>query len=510
MNNKKFLILFFSILIIGLFLRIFPLFGNNFYFTMDQGNDAVHVREILNRHQVLLTGPETTIQGVFNGPLWFYFLTVGYFLFGGHPAGGVFILILLNIILSAVIMLVTKKKVTPLTALLIGAGLQIFWPFYDTSRYAFNPFPLVSFAVLLIFFLIFAMQGKKKYFIFAAIPVALVFHTELASLPPFFLLYLGTGVLLFMRKKITLLTCVQSLLVFSCFFIPHLISELLTSFSQLQTLQNNTGTISGWQLFPLLTIFFSFIGESVNIQRPLLGLLFFFCILLLAIFRYKKIFALRYHHHSFSFSFLLFTTLLWIISLLWFGSNKGWHPWHTVYLPPLFYISILLIICSFPRKIMLFFISIIFISQTLFFVPQYLHYLKPINDPSVLKNELLAIDWVYAKSKNRGFSVYTYIPSVYDYAYQYLLYWHGKNKYGYVPCEYTTYPGIPDFFVPGEEFYQSPKKSCANLRFLIIEPDMNVQLQTIWLRGARENTTLMEKAIIRGISVEKRQSGGKK
>ena len=39
-------------------------------------------------------------------------------------------------------------------------------------------------------------------------------------------------------------------------------------------------------------------------------------------------------------------------------------------------------------------------------------------DPSLYKNEISAIDYVY-----------TYLPSVYDYPYQYLFWWYGQKKY---------------------------------------------------------------------------------
>src|SRR5688500_6304605 len=44
---------------------------------------------------------------------------------------------------------------------------------------------------------------------------------------------------------------------------------------------------------------------------------------------------------------------------------------------------------------------------------------------SFLRNELAAIDLVYKKADGKNFKVYTYMPSVYDFPYQYLFWWHG-------------------------------------------------------------------------------------
>src|SRR5689334_5830320 len=86
-SPRKFTLFAILILIFAFVVRIIPLFKNNFYFTMDQGNDAIHAREILVRHKLPLLGPETSIFGLYAGPAWYYFIALGYFLAGGHPAG---------------------------------------------------------------------------------------------------------------------------------------------------------------------------------------------------------------------------------------------------------------------------------------------------------------------------------------------------------------------------------------------------------------------------------------
>ncbi len=110
---------------------------------MDAGNDAVHVRELLERGQFPVLGPVTGLDGIYAGPGWFYFIAIGYWLFGGHPFGAVFMMIMLNLLLTAILMRRINHEVSPLAAIVVGAGLQMSWRFYDASRYGFNPFPLV-------------------------------------------------------------------------------------------------------------------------------------------------------------------------------------------------------------------------------------------------------------------------------------------------------------------------------------------------------------------------------
>ena len=136
---------------------------------------------------------------------------------------------------------------------------------------------------------------------------------------------------------------------------------------------------------------------------------------------------------------------------------------------------------------------------------QYFKYLSPSDDPSLLKNELTAIDWVYQKSDGKGFYVYTYLPSVLDYPYQYLFWWYGRKKYGYLPCEFGSYPGSPKLFIPGSKYYEDPKRECTNLRFLIIEPDKNSTVQGEWQKSINADTLLIEETKVGKITLEMRR-----
>ena len=153
-KERFFRIGFVVVIFLGLLLRLLPAWDNNFYFTMDQGNDAVHVRDIINRGQIFLLGPPTGIEGLFAGPLWYYFIALGFFLFRGHPFGSVLMLIFLNVFLTGFLIWWIGKKISPLVGLVTGLLLQLFWPFYEVSRYGFNPFPLVALSFFLIYFLL--------------------------------------------------------------------------------------------------------------------------------------------------------------------------------------------------------------------------------------------------------------------------------------------------------------------------------------------------------------------
>lgn len=500
MERKFVFLVFGTILLVGLSLHLVPMLDNNFYFTMDQGNEAVHAREIWYRHQLVLTGPETSIPGLFNGPFWHWFIAIGYWIFKGHPFGALILLVFVNLILSAFLMWRVFKYVSFWSAIILGLALQFFWPFYDTSRYAFSPFGLVACTIMFVLLMEAFLARKKKSYRFAGIPVAFASHVEIASFPPIFLLYVLMGVWGLFTKRFTRRKLVAGIVIVLIFFLPQIISEITTNFSQFWSVQRHLSSertvLAASQFIEMSQIFIKLIGESVVPQKPYIGTV---------VFLFVFIFFIKNHSHNvFIKRFILLSLLLIAISWIWFSSNIGWHPWHTVYVAPLSFIALLLMFFSLPRKIGAIFISAVLIFQFIFFAERYVDTLRSSKDPSLLKNEIQVIDWVYQKAKGKGFYAYTYLPSVYDYPYQYLFWWYGRKKYGYLPCEYSTYPNVPDLFVPGLEHYQNPKRTCGKIRFLIVEPYKSLALQKEWLQGTREGTSLIEEITIGAIKIEKR------
>jgi len=473
--------------------------GNNFYFTMDQGLDSVAVREIWFRGQIPLKGPPTGIEGFYTGPLWYWLKAPLYILSGGHPFAGVFLLILLNVTLTGILAWKLAKKISPGVGLIVGFSLQFFWWFYDTSRYAFHPFLLVFLAGVEILLLIDFLEGQTNRYWWAAVPVGLVFHTEMAVVPIFVVFYLLVGIWTWWRRQINWKILLFGLMTVGLFLLPHLVSELTSGFVQAKALQRQllepAGVYSQTSFRLMSSKFAAMIVDSVIPQNSKLALPLALIIIL---------FLVKRKIGKFTRNFVILSLTLFLLSWLWFSTNKGWQTWHIVYLPTLLFISILLLVFSLPGKIRWLLWSIIFIAQAIFFLNLYLKFLHLGSDPSLLKNELGAIDWVYQKSKGQGFYVYNYLPSVLDYPYQYLFWWWGRQKYGYVPCEYSSFPGTPNLFIPGEKYYQTPQRECSQWRFLIIEPDKNLTVQSQWLAGTRRGTKLLEETNIGRIRVEKR------
>lgn len=503
MNKKKFLICVLVVVAFGLIIRIIPTVGNNFYFTMDIANEATKAREIIFWRLHPLVGQETSIQGLYHGPLWLYYISIGYLIFNFHPFGSLFMLFLLNAATTAILMWQVAKKVSPKVAILVGASLQFFWPYYDTTRFAFSPFPLVSIAILDILLLSEALNGNVGSFILAAIVSSLPSHLEVASLPPFIALFFAVGIWILLKKKITIRQFLAGILALVLTHSARIVSEILTGFSQLHAIQEHavasSSFVSSTQFWEFPGKLISIIGEGLIPQSAVVsiivaGVVFAF------LFRIKKT-------NAFVKNFYILTLLLTLFTLLWFSSNIGWHPWHTIYIPPIFFIATLLAAGCFQKKYAVPLYLALMLFQLPVFVKNYAFNFWPTADASLLANELAVVDWTYRESQDKGFYVYSYLPSVYDYPYQYLYWWRGTQKYKYVPCEYTTYPGIPDFFVSNYEKYQQPQKPCEKIRYLIIEPDSNVANQELWLSQVRKNTSLEKETKVGTIRIEKRKIG---
>jgi len=153
------------------------------------------------------------------------------------------------------------------------------------------------------------------------------------------------------------------------------------------------------------------------------------------------------------------------------------------------------------------FISTSFISTLKNETKQTIRFLKERStDKSNLRNQIEIIDWVYKKTNNQGFKVYNYLPSVYEYPYQYLFWWYGTQKYQYQPAFIGYADNAPEYILDNHLYWQKQKKLNENyLTFLIIEKDDRFSnQQNVWLDQFNKLCILEEKSFPWNISVQVR------
>ncbi|TSC88713.1 MAG: Uncharacterized protein G01um10145_739 [Microgenomates group bacterium Gr01-1014_5] len=507
MNKRIFWLLFTLILVAQFAIRIIPPQNYNFYFTTDQGNNAVHVREIVEYGRILTKGPETSMPGVFAGPLWYYFLAPGYLLFNGHPVGGIFMLILLSLGTTALVMWWVSRRVSPLAGLIAGFALQGYWYFYELSRYEFNPFPVGFLTLWQLFLLSGFLSGspgggasKQKNYYLAFIPLILAFNCAVAVAVVMFLLQLVVGAWGVKGRILKLKHYITTTFIIPLIFFSPILLQLFKQFSISSLVSAGVVGERGFFAstnFSEITLRFSEIFARSIIPQSLLA-----SVLVVGVLAY---WFLRNSQNRFVRSFVFLTVLFWLISFLFFGSNTAWREWHTIYLYLLTFIGLVLMLVSIPKKIGFMLLALVILAQGQLFQERYKQYLTSSDDPGILANQLKVLDWIYTHNEEDGFNVYTYSPHVYDYQNQYLFWWKGREKYGFVPCEYNLFPGfLKDTYVLKPLAYTQPTLGCDNLRFLIIEPGGDRNSYSKWREKIKfERGEKVDETEISGYGVEK-------
>lgn len=496
--KSKLLIL---LILIHVFLHLFSTKGGNFYFTVDQGRDALNVREILERGRFILEGPRTgAIEKLFAGPYWYYLIAPGFWLSGGDPWGAVVVMVIINTVALVVVFNLVRKYVNLFYSFLITSGLLVLEHFWFASQYSFNPHLLPLITIVFVISLLKAYEGKRNYLILAFASLGFVIHSELAFIPVIFIPLIIVSIILFVNRKIFFRQILWGLLILLLFLLPHLVSELSHDFSQsravFRALLQPKGIIGGSSVGELLQEF----SKTTIPQNKVAGLFVFTVSLILVGFFVRK----GRCKNSYSFLFKV-TILIFLVSIIWFATNKEFLPWHVLGLYPLIFVVVMLGLALVPNIVSRILFFLILFAQIGNFMAIYPGQVKVSSDHGLFIQQVNAVDWIFKESDSRGFYLYSYLPSVYDYTYQYLVWWRGTKKYGYLPCEYATYPQVPSsLYFSAIEYYQSPQRECAEIRFLIIEPTQDKGGFETWYKGVTNETLLIEEKYFGDLKVEKR------
>lgn len=493
MNKNRFILL---ILLAGILFRLLLTAGGNFLFNMDNARDMVDVREMVVLHKPRLTGPTSAIEGLYNGPAWYYLLALPFILSGGDPYAS----IIMEIILWAVGGFFLLKLVSRWSNFLIlPAGMA--WIASDyivlTNLYAFNPNPVTLLAPLFIYLLHkYLEKGKIIFGISTWFLGGLFFNFEMnfGIFTP--VIILGS---LIITKKFNLIKN-KWFFIAPCAFIitilPQIFFDLKHNFIMSRALirhlsENSADSVIIHRIQIIADSFFNTFSATLMNHKSfsIIILLFFIPVL----FKFIK------HRRKDN----LFLISLIFVSVPFFGylilpvTVNAWHLGGEMAVS-LILISYLL--SKVPKFIgfllSIFIIYFAFLNIANFFINDFS---KPGSDPSLYRNETAAIDYVYKYANGRNFKVYTYLPSVYDYPYQYLFWWYGQKKYGYIPGEYVYSPNKP-VYIPGQAKFQGNKNNLSNLIFLIEEPDRN-DTRAGW-EGAFVKLKTLDKIMVGSVQVQ--------
>lgn len=481
--SKKLKIIILIILLIGILYRLALTASGNFLFNMDNARDMVDVREMVVLHKLRLTGPTSAIEGFFNGPAWYYLLAVPFSFSGGDPYAS----ILMEIVLWAVggfflLKLVSKWSsllVIPVGAIWISSNYIVL-----TNLYAFNPNPVTLLSPLLIYLLVeYLKNGKAIYGISAWFLSGLFFNFEM-NFGVFTPLIIFVSVMLTKNAKLLkqkwfwvgLATFVLTLLPQVIFDLKH---QFIMSRALLKHLSENSG--SGLNILNRIQVitesfFNTFVPTLMNHK------IFTLIILGLSV-------PVIYGFLKTSKKEVLVLVSLIFIAVPFLGYlilPVTVNPWHlggemAVSLILIAYLLKKLMDGGMVSKSTSIALSISIVWFGLANISNFFakDFGKPNLDPSLYRNEIAAIDYVYQKAAGQNFKVYTFMPSIYDYPYQYLFWWYGRKKYGYIPAEYAYAPNKPSY-ISNKDKFEGSRDNYGGLVFLIKEPNRGHNWKSGW------------------------------
>lgn len=450
------LILLLTVLV-GLIVNLLPVFLGIFPITYDQGRDFLWVKNQIDFRRPSLIGPAGSLQGVFFGPLWFWLLTLPYLISHGSPL----VMTLFNalIVYSSLVLaaFIFKKFDQKISYFIIFLGF-ISPGIHGLANHAFSQHLLPLLTVLLIFSLTqILFCFSRWHFILACFWISLMFHAEppisIFSIPALLIVSFLAGR---QQKKINYKTIFLGIIVFIIPFLPLIIFDIRHDFLQLKSvlsfLNGNTrglqeiAPLSFWQrlLDRPNRLFFSFketVFKTANIfvLLVLITLIklvkdaqlspFIMKFLQASLIYFMSVSAIFiFYPHEFKLFYLGGLQLLYLIwmaiglSLLWQKVNH--------------------------KKYVIIFLSLVFLVN--------LNLLSFISSPSksfakqrelgsLYINQAQVIDWIYRDAAGKGFKTYIFVPTIYDYNYQYMFFWYGLSRYGYLPQEFSYWPSVPEY-----------------------------------------------------------------
>jgi len=469
-KNKIFLLLFvFSL--ISLILKILFIFKYSIAFTFDQGRDFLDLREMAIFGKIRLIGPATSLQGIYFGPFWYWVIFPFYLILVGHPLAGVFPLLILGFLTPFFIYWFLEDKKL---AFFLGVLFIFSYPAFEHSRVALNPHLLIFITPLI--FIFFGKFLEKEIFLFLYLAlflagVALHFQVVIALLwlPVFFISSFVLGKIgIFLKEK-------KSFIFYLFPLVPQIIFEVRHGFLQTKALINvlfYDKEILGFRFYEKMGTFF-------DVFRQIAGenfFLTFIFVLLFGFLVYQFMANLAAEKKDEAFCLLtvglvfLFVSFFWL--MVWPFTLKSWDLVDIEVLFLIFlglsfyYLSRIekkgLIISCF----LLFLVS--FFSVSPFRLLPFEKFNSP--DPANLRTRLKVIDLIYNDAGGKGMRIFTFAPYVYDYPYQYLIWWRAKTKYRYLPEEYVYLPNQPKYVAAKEEADSLIPKKISECTYLIIEP----------------------------------------
>lgn len=474
------LILFFSGLI-----RFLQTKNYNTVYTYDQARDMLDIRALGEFKDLAVLGPTTSINGLRLGPFYYYINLPAYWLGNGNPQALVYWNILLFLISGGFVFWYFRKRNITL-GFLIGTLFLMAPQMFNLTRYFWNAnmatYLSVYFFVALWNFL---EKKDKKSVLFLGVTSALLTQFEAAF---GIVCLLFSIIIVVLNKKAK--TWKNFLIGALPWFLPQILLEIKNKFQMTKLLigmftgsNNVLGDKISFEevvLSHLKTMRGFFEGQFIGPYGAGLIILLLAIGLILINKKYRK-------NGVYFVSFWLFALIFYIT--IYHHQLKSWYL-ESLRIWYCFVIAIGLININKFKKGAGLLVGILLIRNIYLTTIDQWQFIgqKSSDDPKNLANLIKSIDWVYEKMNNDGFEAYNYVPEVYDYPNQYLYWWYGPKKYGYMPNKVSySLTEVPEYIRTQNEFYENVKESKNKKIALIYETK---DLYIGWLNQFKEYCTI--------------------
>lgn len=445
-RNRKIIVITISLLII--FLSLFPrsieILNQNPIFGFDQGREYLAAKNIVVNHKQILIGTEigagvAGISGIFQGPVYYYLLTIPFILFNGNPTGGVVLMLAFGLLSIAFGFYFGRKLFGNLDGLFLSLLISISPIFISQSRFIWSPNPPTFFILLSFYFVYLFPEKKALYVVLAALFAAVIYNFELAVSVPLSLAIALYSIFIF-RKQIKFY--LYLLLGFVLGFSPMIFFEIRHGFMGIRGLinylTNNNHSFSLFSSNLILDHTKSFIfnfKDTFPVNNFNFALIFFTILIFLSAYLLN-----REKNKNFKYFYIFLIFLIPVNFFVFsFLKNTVW----SYYLTDLSLIYVLLFAYVLFRihSYDFYKLKVLAISLIIFLtfmgvgsaVKTSLYDYADYGGTAKLRGKIDAIDYIYKDAKGKPFGLLVFSPPVYTYPYDYLIWWYGQKKYNYSP-----------------------------------------------------------------------------
>lgn len=451
---KKFYILIALIFLWGVALRSVEVISGNYLFGFDVGRDLLVARNIVVNHKFTLIGAEigsgsAGINGIFQGPGFYYLLAVVFWLFNGNPYGAILLMFVFGVATLFASYKTAIRMFDKWTAVVILFLVGVSPLIASQSRFVWPPHPASFIIVLMLYFAYMVPVRTRLYAPLAMLMAGLTYHFELAMTVPLVIGLVIALPLIYRIKDIKTYLYSFAMLVLS--FLPMILFEMRHGWMALRSILSYTapqGAAGGdvWALRIkdhmgpyLYNAANSFIQEHAFLPTSLfiyLSVALFVGLIVIA-WKTKKDIQRKF----FQFCLLLLVVSYGVLLLL---NNSIWDYYlihaHFIFIYVFAYFLVISIRNSRKSVWMkvsagilgIFLVSMVISSAWRMYI-DYSYDFHDVGGVEKIQGKKAAVDYVYKDAAGKRFSEFTFMAPIYTYPYDYLFETYGREKYGYAP-----------------------------------------------------------------------------